>query len=74
MKHRRQVFTDLHAATTQTSFDAAITAAMRMLAQDRDPAGPGLEMLAYRIEAGSEPDPTPVNLTVYDQLVGEVSA
>lgn len=65
---RRQVLTDLHAAATTTSYDAAINAAVRLIAQGTPPAGPSLDMLAHRIWAGSEPAPAPVDLKVYDQF------
>lgn len=66
---RRQAFSDLHASVINTSYESALTAATRLIAQGTDPTGPGLEMLAHRIWAGHEPNPTEVNLEVYDQLV-----
>lgn len=69
-KARRQALTDLHAAAAGSGYDHAVEAAVRLLAQGSDPAGPGLDMLAHRIRAGSEPAPTPVDLGVYDQLCG----
>ena len=67
-KARRQALTDLHTAAAGSGYDHAVAAAVRLLAQGADPAGPGLDMLAHRIRAGSEPAPTPVDLGVYDQF------
>jgi hypothetical protein len=69
-KTRRQALTDLHQAATDTGYAHAVDAAVRLICQGADPTGPGLDMLARRLGAGSEPDPTLVNLDVYDQLTG----
>ena len=72
---RRQVLTDLHTTATTTSYDAAIDAAVRLIEHGTEPAGPSLDMLAHRIFAGSEPEPVPVDLKVYDQFAaGQVTA
>jgi hypothetical protein len=65
---RRAVLNDLCATATHTSYEATVDAATRLIAHGDDPAGPGLDMLARRICAGSEPDPAPVDLGVYDQF------
>jgi hypothetical protein len=65
---RRAVLTDLHQTATNTSYDSAVDAATPLIAQGQDPTGPGLDMLAHRIWAGTEPDLAPVNLEVYDQF------
>jgi len=71
---RRQVLADLHQAVTATGYDSAVDAAVRLIEQGTDPTGPGLDMLAHRIRAGSEPDPTPVDLHVYDQFTVEAAS
>ena len=65
---RRQALTDLHLTATNTSYEATIDAAVRLLENGTDPTGASLDMLAHRIWAGNEPDPAPVNLEVYDQF------
>ena len=60
----------------RTGFDTAVDAATRLIRLGDDPTGVGLEMLAYRLFQGAEPDLRPVDLTVYDRLAAarEVTA
>ena len=68
LEQRASVFWQLSRLSDQTTFHAAIEAASRLVARGDTPAGAGVEMLARRILQGSEPEPHPVNLNVYDQL------
>jgi hypothetical protein len=67
---RARLLAGLDHAAAATSFDTAIDAATQLLGHDADPAGDGLGMLARRIHDNLEPDPTVVDLHVYDQFTG----
>lgn len=68
LEQRARVFWQLFRLSEQTTFHTAIEAASRLVARGDTPVGAGVEMLARRILQGSEPEPHPVNLNVYDQL------
>lgn len=70
MSERARTFRTLSNATIVSSFETAVTAATRLIELGDSPAGAGMEMLARRLWQGSEPQPQPVNLAVYDQLAG----
>lgn len=73
---RSAFFHRLDHSVQATSFDSAIAAADKLIRLGDDPTGPGLPMLARRLDQGSEPPASNADLSIYDQFttVQEVSA
>lgn len=65
---RSRLFHHLDDTAQATTFVTATDAATRLITGGDDPTGPGLPMLARRLDQGSEPPATNADLSIYDQF------